>query len=239
MALDGHVIDLIPALALNCLDQAEVALVSEHLKRCQECQEELGAYQAVVDQLPLAVPQADPSPQIKQALLERVGKDRIHEPQPSVWERLSNVFRSASPAWGLASLAVVVILLVSNLALWRQVNQLRSNPAATAFRVVNLDGTQFSPGASGMIIMSKNGEYGTLVVDHLGALSPEQQYQLWLIQDGKRTSGGVFSVSSEGYASLVIASPLPLDDYSAFGVTIEPQGGSPGPTGEKVLGGNL
>jgi hypothetical protein len=43
------------------------------------------------------------------------------------------------------------------------------------------------------------------VVDHLGALSPEQQYQLWLIQDGKRTSGGVFSVSSEGYASLVIA----------------------------------
>ena len=112
------------------------------------------------------------------------------------------------PAWGLASLAVVVILLVSNLALWRQVNQLRSNPAATALRVVNLDGTQFSPGASGMIIMSKNGEYGTLVVDHLGALSPEQQYQLWLIQDGKRTSGGVFSVSSEGYASLVIASPL-------------------------------
>jgi anti-sigma-K factor RskA len=77
------------------------------------------------------------------------------------------------------------------------------------------------------------------VVDHLGALSPEQQYQLWLIQDGKRTSGGVFSVSSEGYASLVIASPLPLDAYSAFGVTIEPQGGSPAPTGEKVLGGNL
>ncbi len=78
MALDGHVIDLIPALALNCLDEAEVALVSEHLKRCQECREELRAYQAVVDQLPLAVPQADPSPQIKQALLERVGKDRIH-----------------------------------------------------------------------------------------------------------------------------------------------------------------
>ncbi len=237
MALDTHVIDLIPALALNCLDEAEVALVSEHLKRCQECREELRAYQAVVDQLPLAVPQADPSPQIKQALLERVGQDRIQSPQPSVWERLSNVFRSASPAWGLASLAVVVILLVSNLALWRQVNQLRSNPAATALRVVNLDGTQFSPNASGMIIMSKNGE--TLVVDHLGALSPEQQYQLWLIQDGKRTSGGVFSVSPEGYASLVIASPLPLDAYSAFGVTIEPQGGSPGPTGEKVLGGNL
>ena len=239
MALDGHLIDLIPALALNCLDEAEVALVSEHLKRCQECREELRAYQAVVDQLPLAVPQADPSPQIKGALLERVGKDLIHEPQPSAWERLISGFRSASPAWGLASLTVVVILLVSNVALWRQVDQLRSNPAVTALRVVNLDGTQFSPGASGLIIMSKNGEYGTLVVDHMLALSPDQQYQLWLIKDGKRTSGGVFSVSAEGYASLVVSSPLPLDDYSAYGVTIEPQGGSPGPTGEKVLGGNL
>ena len=106
-------------------------------------------------------------------------------------------------------------------------------------RVVNLDGTEFSPGATGMIVMSRNGEYGTLVVDHLPALSPEEQFQLWLIQDGKRTSGGVFSVSPEGYASLVISSPHPLDNYGSFGITIEPAGGSPGPTGEKVLGGNL
>jgi anti-sigma-K factor RskA len=239
MVLDGHVLDLIPALALDCLDEDEAAQVSDHLKRCQECQVELRAYQSVLDQLPLAVPQAEPSPQVRQMLLKRVEHGLRREKQPSAWDRLMNVFKSASPVWGFASLAIVVVLLVSNLALWRQVNQLRSNPAATVLRVVNLDGTQFSPGANGMIVMSKNGEYGTLVVDHLPALSPEQQYQLWLIQDGKRTSGGVFSASPDGYASLVIASPRPLDDYSAFGVTIEPAGGSPGPTGEKVLGGNL
>jgi anti-sigma-K factor RskA len=239
MALDVHVIDSIPAYALNCLDEDEAAQVSDHLKRCPECQVELRAYQAIVDQLPLALPQAEPSSQVRQMLLKRVEQDLTHEKQPSAWGRLVSVFKSASPAWGLASLAILVVLLVSNLTLWRQVNQLRSNPAATALRVVNLDGTQSTPGASGMIVMSKNGEYGTLVVDHLPALSPEQQYQLWLIRDGKRTSGGVFSVSSEGYASLVVTSPRPLDDYSAFGVTIEPAGGSPGPTGEKVLGGNL
>jgi anti-sigma-K factor RskA len=62
---------------------------------------------------------------------------------------------------------------------------------------------------------------------------------LWLIQDGQRTSGGVFSVSDEGYGSLWISSPEPLATYSAFGITIEPAGGSPGPTGDKVLGSPL
>jgi anti-sigma-K factor RskA len=60
-----------------------------------------------------------------------------------------------------------------------------------------------------------------------------------LIQDGERTSGGVFSVKQGGYAAKVIYAPLPLADYSSFGVTIEPAGGSPSPTGDKVLGGNL
>ncbi|RJQ80137.1 MAG: anti-sigma factor [Desulfobacteraceae bacterium] len=32
-------------------------------------------------------------------------------------------------------------------------------------------------------------------------------------------------------------SPRPLNSYRTFGITIEPRGGSPGPTGSKVLGG--
>jgi anti-sigma-K factor RskA len=239
MVFQKHVIDLLPAYALDCMDGEEATRVAEHLKRCHECQVELRAYQSVVDQLPLAVPQAEPSQQVRQALLRRIDPAPQVEKQPSVWIRFANYFKVATPAWGLVSLALVVVLLVSNLALWRQVNRFQSNPGTTALRVVNLNGTQFSPGATGMIVISRNGEYGTLVVDHLPALSPEQQYQLWLIQGGKRTSGGVFSVSPEGYTSVVIDSPRALDAYGSFGVTIEPAGGSPGPTGEKVLGGNL
>jgi anti-sigma-K factor RskA len=88
-------------------------------------------------------------------------------------------------------------------------------------------------------VVSLDGEHGTLVVDGLAALGEEQQYQLWLIQDGQRTSGGVFSVSEEGYGSLWISSPEPLSSYSTFGITIEPAGGSPGPSGDKVLGNAL
>ena len=60
-----------------------------------------------------------------------------------------------------------------------------------------------------------------------------------IIRDGQRASGGVFAVNDEGYGVLEVSSPDPLASYSAFGVTIEPEGGSPGPTGDKVLDGGL
>ncbi len=239
MDFQGHVSDLIPAYALDCLDGEEMAQVAEHLQLCQECRAELRAYQSVVDQLPLAIPQVEPSQQVKAALLRRVEQVPSPEEKPSAWVRFKNGFKVATPAWGLASLALVAVLLFSNLALWRQVSQLQANPGATALRVVNLAGTDFAPDASGIIVISQDGEHGTLVVDDLPDLGPGNQYQLWLIQDGQRTSGGVFSVKQGGYAAKVIYAPQPLVDFGSFGVTIEPAGGSPSPTGEKVLGGNL
>jgi anti-sigma-K factor RskA len=154
-------------------------------------------------------------------------------------ERFMSVFRRFAPALSLASLTLVLLLAFSNLALWRQMQALDNRPLPKTFHLVNLAGTDVSPGASGVLVITGDGEYGTLVVDNLQHLSLEQQYQLWLIRDGKRTSGGVFSVSGEGYAALEISAPMPLATYQSFGITVEPYGGSPGPTGERVLGGSL
>ena len=73
----------------------------------------------------------------------------------------------------------------------------------------------------------------------LDMLDSASQYQLWLIKDGNRTSGGVFSVLDNSYGVLVVNSSESLSVYDGFGVTIEPAGGSQGPTGSKVLGGNI
>ena len=78
-----------------------------------------------------------------------------------------------------------------------------------------------------------------LTVAGLPVLSPEQQYQLWLIVDGQRASGAIFSVNEDGWAKVSVDSERPLAEYGAFGITIEPTGGSPGPTGERVLGHEL
>jgi anti-sigma-K factor RskA len=146
--------------------------------------------------------------------------------------------KRVSPAWSLASLVLVLGLAASNLLLWRQVSQLRDQ-APKSMMVVNLTNTGAAPGASGLIVISEDGEHGTLVVDSLPQLGDEKQYQLWLVEKGQRTSGGVFSVSRDGYASLWVRSQLPLGHYDTFGVTVEPHGGSPGPTGDRVLAGML
>lgn len=237
-----QVIELLPAYAVGCLDEGELSLVAEHVKTCPECRLELQAYQSVAAQLPYSIRQVEPPARVKEELMSkarataRPSSARPDVARPSWGERFSSFFQRFSPAWSLASLAIIAVLVTSNLLLWKQVSGLQSQSANT-MSVVTLGGTEAAPGATGLIVVSLDGEHGTLVVDHLPPLSPDQQYQLWLIKDGQRTSGGVFSVNKEGYGALWVHSDRPLADYAAFGVTIEPEGGSPGPTGKRVLAG--
>jgi anti-sigma-K factor RskA len=91
---------------------------------------------------------------------------------------------------------------------------------------------------NGMLVISDDGQFGTLITDNLKVLTAQSNYQLWLVKDGTRTSGGVFSVNDAGYGWLKITSKTSLLSYQSFGVTVEPAGGSMAPTGLKVLGGN-
>jgi anti-sigma-K factor RskA len=237
--LEEHVLDLIPFYTLGCLDENEIPRVELHLVSCEICRSELRALKMVVDDLPLAIPEFTPPSQLKKQILDRTKPKKSEDETRSrqLWERFTSYLRVA-PAWSVVSLALVLILAITNIVMWQRFTSLR-NATLDSFIAVNLVSADTSPGSSGLIVMSPNGEYGTLVVNGLANLGSDHQYQLWLIRDGTRTSGGVFSVSNEGYASMEITSSDPLDSFSAYGITIEPFGGSEGPTGEKVLGGNL
>jgi len=242
MVEEQHRLDLIPAFALGCLDQIEQADIEEHLAICESCRQELQAYQKLAGQLPLALAQTTPPPAIKRKLMAEVSARHVSRKDPALtekplswWERLSTSLQRSAPAWALASLVIVLLLASSNLYLWRQVSQLK--PAEMP--VIALQNTAFAPHAAGTIVVSRDGAHGALVVDGLKPLGAGQQYQLWLIKDGLRTSGGVFSVDEGGYATFYVEAPKPLASYDSIGVTIEPAGGSPGPTGDKVLGGKL
>lgn len=242
MSNELHPVELLPAYSLGCLDEQEAIEVAEHLAVCPACRDELAACQAIAAQLALAAPDAAPPPALKQQLLDRLQAPRAAPAaasHPSWRQRIAGLFRSASPVWGIASLALVAVLVVSNLLWWQQGRQHEPLVTSGGMQVIAMTSTKAAPGAVGTLVISEDGEYGTLVVDGLPALDPVHQYQLWLIRDGQRTSGGVFSVNEEGYGALPISSPEPLGSYPAFGITVEPAGGSPGPTGDKVLGGNL
>lgn len=239
----GHILELIPAYALGSLDSEEMALATQHLPGCAACQEELDAYQRLMDVLPLAAPDSYPPPRLKTRLMARVASagtppvETASKPARFAgWARIHEAMQRlfASPRWQPVSLLLIASLAIGNLLLWRQL----ASTAHDLEREIKLSGTDIAPQANGIVYLSTDGREGTLIVEDLPPLTPEQQYQLWLIRDGERASGGVFSVSDKGYRSLQISSPRPLEEYGAFGITIEPAGGSPGPTGQRVLGSN-
>jgi anti-sigma-K factor RskA len=238
MASELHVSELLPAHALGSLDEEEAVRVAEHLEYCPACRAKLVPYLEVAGQLALAAPEMVPPARVKQQLMRRVDRRRT-VPESAQgrgwWQQWAGLFRRSAPAWALASVILIVALAASTIWLWQQVY----GGTAGRMQVVALVATGAVHGATGKLVISMDGEYGTLVVDGLSPLDAGHQYQLWLMRDGQRTSGGVFSVNQQGYGVLDISAPQPLISYSSFGITIEPSGGSSGPTGEKVLGGSL
>ena len=238
---EEHVFDLIPGYSLGILDADESARVEAHLAVCERCQRELQGYRKVVDDLPLAMKISQPPSALKDRIMAQAGPARGAEPkieESNFLDRLRKSFSLHPSAWGMAAVLLLLVFLTSNLLLWGQVNRLQSQEAQNLITVA-LQGSENAPDATGLLVMSEDGEYGVLVVDRLPELSSLEQYQLWLIHDGQRTSGGVFSVNEEGYGNLTIESQASLLDYNAFGITVEPMGGSSGPTGINVLGGEF
>lgn len=232
------VIELIPAFALNALSSHERHTVQTHLQGCAECQAALRAYEDTLDLLVLASPSYEPPADLKQSiLLKAVPHGTPTSPRQLFnWRGFFTRLKPLVTVWGMASLFLVVVLIMNNIMLQQRLDRLETSKA---FQVVALVGSDNAPEASGLLVISSDGMAGSLVVEHLPVLETGSQYQLWLIRDGERTSGGVFSVDQDGYAVMQLDSETSLRIFDAFGVTIEPQGGSPGPTGKKVLGGEL
>lgn len=232
-----HVFDLLPGYALGSLDEEELIQVANHLPRCAICRAELDPYWAVVDTLAMAVPARTPPEHVKTTLLQRIqARSQPVQPAPGPLAYLRSFF--ARPlGLAFAALSVLLVLLaVSNWLLWRQFTELQQSEAQANMRVVDLHGSSAAPEADGYLMVFAGQTYGTLVVENAPPLQEGQQYQLWLVADGERESGGVFSVSRHGYGAVVVYADRPLGEYTAYGVTVEPEGGSLTPTGARILG---
>ena len=253
METHEYIRELIPAYGLDCLDPAEAEIVARHLVSCDACRAELASYRELVGQLGLGVQEYSPSPELKQKILSAVhsapalnGIKELpkHEPKPerssqkpAGISRFAELFRLVVPAWSVLSVLLISVLSISNVRLNQRVDSLEQ--AATGFQTVMLSGTDTSPSSTGLLVISPDGQNGSLVVDQMPALEDNQDFQLWLIKDGERTSGGVFHTYSNGYGVLWIHAEQPLISYDEIGLTIEPSGGSATPTGDKIMGGAI
>ncbi len=101
-------------------------------------------------------------------------------------------------------------------------------------RVIPLTGTEAAPEARGLFLQ-KQGD-GFLFVRGLQPLPTSQTYQLWLIPaEGAPISAGLLGANvaaDDGVRTVAI--PPEAEGFAAVGISIEPEGGSPLPTGPIV-----
>jgi len=234
--------DLLPGYSLGILDEDEIDGVREHLAVCAACRAELASFHEVAGRLAAAAPERDLPAGLEARIMRLVrdrpaGKDTIGPRGPALLPARKR--GSPWPALTGIAAAVALVLGAGNLLQWSGVLGPAARGMPPRLSTAVLAGTDSAPEAYGTIVLDPKDNKGVLAVTGLPALAQDRQYQLWLIRDGQRRSGGVFSPDADGYGSLLLTVPVDFRDFQSFGVSIEPRGGSPSPTGPRVLAGRL
>lgn len=258
------VADELPAYSIGALDEPERSAVARHLQACPPCRAEFEHLLSQVSALALLVPQVQPLPHLEQRVLRAATGAPWPRPATQTshvgWRALQRWSNRLSLALAAAALAVAGllsgVLLRSNAQLAAQVREQQAVTAALQARVAEMDrvveliaapdtrvfemqGTEAAQQARGRCFVSPQLGMGWLYVENLRPLPAGRVYQLWLLFDGERISGGTFTVDQSGSGALLFRAPGRLATYSGVGVTEEPEGGSPGPTTPRLLGASL
>jgi anti-sigma-K factor RskA len=244
-------------LAFYALNDEEKELVEAYLKEHPEARQQIEEMGRAVSALPYSVPSVEPSPRSKEALMRRVAADQraasSTRDRPSRLRglRFENLFRALS--LGTATIAVLWAIILSAqvsrlrneiaalsealVAQSNQIEQINANLARTPSAVitVSLKGTDVQPQAQGQLIADPNSQSAVLVIVGLTPLEAGKTYQVWLIQGDKPVSAGLLKVDTNGQGVLVVSSETPIGSFDALGISVEPEAGSPQPTGDIVV----
>ena len=240
--------DLLPGFAFGTLEEDEERRVREHLADCPACRDDLAAFQEVTGSLSLAVRRVEPPAALEERIMRRIGASR--RDMQSLSSRpgarplpVRSSPRRQIPAWyrtlGAVAAVLIVALATGNILQFRGIMP-RIGPSSTSgLTTATLIGVGGVRDAYGTIVLDPEDNHGVLAVRGLANLDTAHQYQLWLIKGAERRSGGVFSVNADGYGSLQLSVPEDFKGFHAIGISIEPAGGSPQPTGARVKSGTL
>lgn len=238
--------------ALGALEGEERRAFESHVKTCPECSGRLDQARARMALLALGAPQSDPPPGAKERLMQRVRSDR---PPAAGVRRRSRFWGWGVPVFAAAAVILAIVtgfLVRNNDRMERRLSRLETTATSQAAEVeraqaivdlltsprtqrVSLVAGQSKPIPEGKAFY--NPQKGLLFyAANLPQLPSGRTYQLWLVPtQGKPISAGVFEADERGNGEVVLP-PLPHGvSAKAFAVTIEPAGGEPQPTGEKVL----
>ena len=215
---------LIAPYLLGAVSPDEERTVRAHLASCDECSAEANTVSAGTDALALTV---EPIP-LPEGFTERV-LSRIEQEAPEA--RPARKRRWTVPA--LAAVSLVLAIAVGSLGyLFVDAQSDLDLERRVTAALLREDGLKLEgDGAVGAVVPAADGS--VFVVEGLEDIPEERTYQLWLFEGETPVSAGTFEVE-DGRA--VLETGRSLEGFSGAAVTVEPEGGSPGPTTDPVLG---
>lgn len=253
--------EAVVAYALGVLDEAERHAFEAHLETCADCQRERAALDRLSVALGMAAGPVAPPPSLRARTLARAASRPFRRPAPPIrtWTWLT---AAAGIIVGLGLLGYIVTLRAQVRSLQRaaveamdHVEVLRAEleearqhsadltttlRALTAPDLVRIDLRNPSPASAAAGRAFVTGARGVLfTVENLPVLPAGRIYQVWAVVEGSGPVGvGLFSVDADGASSVPLVVPASLARFRTLAVTVEPAGGSPGPTSGIVLIGN-
>lgn len=250
--------ELLPFYALDALSDEERELVEAYLAEHPEVRAQINGLQSVAQALPYGVTPVEPERRIKDALMARVAvsqrssiseQKQASRPRERRW---ANLFPAFSFAVAMVAVIWAVILniqlsqlryqvsslgeaLVAQSNSLEQINAKLPQTPVSAVVTISLKGTDAQPQAHGELIADPKSASAVMVVTGLGQLEVGKTYQVWLIDAGGPKSAGLLTVDANGQAVLIVTSDTSIGSFNALGISVEPKGGSPQPTGDIVV----
>jgi anti-sigma-K factor RskA len=250
---------------LGGLDAEARSAFEAHLAACPECQADVRALMPVVAGLPLAVPQVEPPALLRERVLSLTrGQPRTLTSGRADAPPRGGLGRWAWQA-AAAALIACVGLGVYAMRLQQRVEQLtvrlaeaERNLLATRSEVVearravedaessvrvllapdlvrvDLAGQATAADSRGRAFFSPSTGL-VFTASRLPPLPSSRVYQLWLVTATAPVSAGLLTPDDFGAAARTFPPPVADGPPVAFAVTLEPAGGVPAPTGDKVL----
>lgn len=232
--------DLISMYALDAVTDAERNELHAHLKECAECRKLYQEEKATVSMLPRSVQAVAPAYQTKQKLFAHVDADLQKTASRVVQTEPPRRRWFAQPVFAFGAIALIALLAIGG---WLVLSNQPSPEQQTIASILNdpnvqqvsLAGTKDAPSAWGQMYMVPGHSQAVLKVGGLEQLPHDKGYEFWFIRGQDPQASNMFTVNSDGTMTVLVKANDKVENFNAWGVSVEPKAGVEKPTGTIVI----
>lgn len=236
--------ELLDAYALGALEAEETAFIEAHVEDCLSCRSALTDARQAASLLALSVPIRRSSSALRQRVMEQVEREAHAK---GVRNRIPSLGMRLLPLAAAVFLAIAVGVSVWAVVLQTQLGDLREeNRYLVALQEGGLlvmtapdrqsypmTGTGRAASATANYYWSRTYNTGVLVANNVPNPPSGMAYQFWVYEGERAINAGIFKPHNG--ALTYVTDTQGVSTPSAFVLTLEPDEGSPQPTGEIIL----